>query len=261
MLLVVCLVAFVGSTLTLFSGFGLGTALLPAMALLFPPAEAVAATGAVHLLNNLFKGGLVGRNADWCAVAKFGLPAIVGSIAGALTLAILGSGVPVFHAEVFGQSVAPNAAAMVIGALLIVFAILEVNPWFQTLTFTVRWLPLGGLVTGFLGGLSGQQGALRSAFLLKSLHDPQRFIATGIVIAILIDFARLPTYALHLAHASDLVESESLSMLGAATLSAFAGAWLGARYMQKVTIVLVRVVVAAMMIVIGVALASGLLAT
>lgn len=57
--------AFVASGLTLFSGFGLGTVLLPAFALFLPVPAAIAATAVVHLLNNLFKGGLVGRNADW----------------------------------------------------------------------------------------------------------------------------------------------------------------------------------------------------
>jgi len=39
----------------------------------------------------------------------------------------------------------------------------------------------------------------------------------------------------------------SLKLLGAATLSAFAGAWLGTRYMKNVTIAVVRHLVAAMM--------------
>ena len=91
-MLFVCIVAFAGSTLTLFSGFGLGTVLLPAMAVLFPPAEAVAATAIVHLLNNVFKGGLVVRGANWPIVMRFGLPAVLGSVAGALVLAALGVG-------------------------------------------------------------------------------------------------------------------------------------------------------------------------
>ena len=37
-----------------------------------------------------------------------------------------------------------------------------------TLALPSRWLALGGVLSGFFGGLSGNQGALRSAFLLKS---------------------------------------------------------------------------------------------
>lgn len=47
--------------------------------------------------------------------------------------------------------------------------------------FPPHWLPLGGLLSGFFGGLSGNQGALRSAFLLKAGLSKEAFIATGTV--------------------------------------------------------------------------------
>jgi len=68
--LIIGTVAFLASGLTLYSGFGLGTVLLPAFALFFPAETAVAATGTVHLLNNLFKGGLLRRTADWRIVMR-----------------------------------------------------------------------------------------------------------------------------------------------------------------------------------------------
>ena len=61
---VICTVAIVVSALTLFSGFGLGTLLMPAFALFFPINVAVAATAVVHLVNNLFKLLLVGKHAE-----------------------------------------------------------------------------------------------------------------------------------------------------------------------------------------------------
>ena len=73
--LIVCLAALFASGLTLFSGFGLGTILTPVFALFFPVTTAVAMTAIVHLANNLFKIGLVGRDADWPVVLRFGLPA------------------------------------------------------------------------------------------------------------------------------------------------------------------------------------------
>jgi uncharacterized membrane protein YfcA len=81
--LVIGIVAFAASAPTFFSGFGLGTLLLPAFALFFSAPAAVAATGVVHLLNNLFKGTLVFRTADWSTVLKFGIPAVPGAIVGA----------------------------------------------------------------------------------------------------------------------------------------------------------------------------------
>ena len=93
-LLIVAATAFAASALTLYSGFGLGTILLPAFALFFPVETAVAATAIVHLLNNLFKGGLLGRRADWPTVLRFGLPAVPAALAGAWLLAWLGGATP-----------------------------------------------------------------------------------------------------------------------------------------------------------------------
>jgi len=70
--IVVCLVALFVSALTLFSGFGLGTVLMPAFALFFPVPVAVAAPAVVHLANNFFKVSLVGRKANWSVVVKQG---------------------------------------------------------------------------------------------------------------------------------------------------------------------------------------------
>ena len=53
--LFVSAVALAAAGLTLFSGFGLGTLLLPALLLFFPPEMAVALTAIVHFLNNIFK--------------------------------------------------------------------------------------------------------------------------------------------------------------------------------------------------------------
>ena len=82
---------------------------------------------------------------------------------------------------------------IVIGSILIIFAFLELQSWFQKINFAKKYMPLGGLLSGFMGGISGQQGALRSMFLLKSDFDAPRYVATGTFIAILIDLARLLT--------------------------------------------------------------------
>ena len=84
--IIICTLAFVVSGLTLFSGFGLGTLLMPAFALFFPIQVAVAATAIVHLSNNIFKAGLVGKTADSGIVLKFALPAAIMAICGALLL-------------------------------------------------------------------------------------------------------------------------------------------------------------------------------
>jgi uncharacterized membrane protein YfcA len=255
---IIGITAFVASGLTLYSGFGLGTVLLPAFALFFPTPAAVAATGAVHLLSNLFKGGLVGQQADRSTVLRFGLPAIPGAVAGALMLNLLNEQ-PTFHWYALGYSFAPSAAGIVVGTCMIAFAIFELQPWFQRLAAPSKLISVGGLLTGFSGGLTGQQGALRSMFLFKSGLAPASYIATGTMIAILIDLARLPTYAAAVSHAALPLSGRGGALVATGTLCAFAGAWLGARYMKKATIGVVRALVVALMVVIGAGLLMGVL--
>ena len=85
-LIVICVVALVTSLLTFFSGFGLGTMLTPVFAIYFPVEVAIALTGVVHFLNNLFKLVLVGGHADKETVLKFGVPAYFAALAGAYFL-------------------------------------------------------------------------------------------------------------------------------------------------------------------------------
>ena len=74
--IVIPLVGFLVSGLTFFSGFGLGTLLLPAFVAFFPVEVAVGLTAVVHALNDLFKFGLVRRDIDRAVVVRFGVPAL-----------------------------------------------------------------------------------------------------------------------------------------------------------------------------------------
>ena len=242
--IIIGLVAFSASLLTFFSGFGLGTLLLPAFALFFPTTIALLATGIVHFLNNLFKGTLVRKLVDWSMVFRFGVPALFSAVLGAYLLTYLDG----------------RIASIVIGVILIAFVTLELQPWFQRLLFPRKYIPFGGLLTGFMGGISGQQGAIRSMFLLKSDFDAKQYIATGILIAILIDIARIPTYIIGLSSVSaEQMTKHNLTLVGFGTLCAFTGAWLGAKCIKKTSIRFVRYLLAALMIVIGSLLIFGVI--
>ena len=256
---VIAIVATLASALTLYSGFGLGTILLPAFALFFPVPVAVAATGVVHLLNNLFKGTLLWQRADWPTVLRFGLPAVPAAVAGAWLLAILGDTSRLFEWTAVGQTFGPTGASLTIGLLMILFATLELQRWFHELKAPPRLMPLGGVVTGFFGGLTGQQGAFRSMFLLRSGLPAERFIATGVTIAILVDLSRLTTYAASFSATGLNPAGREGFLVLVGTLSAFAGAYMATRHLDKITIGTVRYSVAALMVVIGTALAVGVL--
>jgi uncharacterized membrane protein YfcA len=254
--LVVCTVALLASALTFYSGFGLGTLLLPAFALFFPVDQAVALTAVVHLLNGLFKLLLTGRHADLNVVVRFGLPAIVSAFLGAWVLAWLAGGAPVFAYTAFGRALSVTPVKLVVGVLLLLFASLELSPRFRKLAFGPEYLPVGGVLSGFFGGLSGMQGALRSAFLSRAGLAKEAFIATGVVIACLIDVSRLAIYATSLATEGARFDH---GLLAAAVLAAFAGAVLGNHHLKKMTMPGIQRIVAVMLVVVAVGLISGLL--
>jgi len=252
--LIVCIVAFLTSGLTLFSGFGLGTLLLPAMAIFFPIDTAIALTAIVHLLNNLFKFALLGRHADQATVLRFGLPAILASLLGARLLLWLSDMQPLLMYEFLGRQFQITSVKLVVACLMVIFALFELLPRLAAISVEKKYLPLGGLLSGFFGGLSGHQGALRSIFLLKAGLAKESFIATGVAITLLVDIPRVVVYSTSL----PLLHGDGGLILVAAVLAAFSGSYLGNRLLKKVTLRAIQVLVAIMLLVIATLLALGL---
>ena len=86
---IICLTAFLGSGLTLFSGFGLGTLLVPVFGIFFPIEIAISLTAIVHFLNTIFKLILLGKSADKKVVFNFGVPAVIAAFFGAYALYLI----------------------------------------------------------------------------------------------------------------------------------------------------------------------------
>jgi uncharacterized membrane protein YfcA len=254
-LIVLCLAALLTSLLTFFSGFGLGTILMPVFAIFFHVDLAIALTGVVHFLNNLFKLFLIGRKADTQIVIRFGLPAFIAALIGAWLLFQVAELPEVVRYSLGRQEYVVTPVKLMVGTLLMFFALAEALPFVRKLHFGKNELVIGGLLSGFFGGLSGHQGALRSAFLLRANLNKEVFVATGIVIACIIDVSRLGVYATRFS-SSGL--GDNLTLVIAATLSAFIGAYIGNRLLQKVTLRVVQVTVTVMLFILSIALALGI---
>lgn len=256
MYLMVCMTAFLASFLTLLSGFGLGTLLMPAFAIYFSVDTAIAMTAVVHMVNNIIKIALVGRKADRNVLLKFAPTAILSALAGAWLLTNLSDMPIIFHYMIGQRTFQVTLVKVVIGILMIGFAFMELIPTFEKIKFDAKWLPLGGIISGFFGGLSGHQGAFRSAFLSKAGLDKEAFIATGVVIAVMIDITRISIYADHIVR---IGAGTNWKLVLAATLSALTGSLTSARFMKKVTLRSVHMIVGVMLIVIGALLGIGLI--
>lgn len=254
--LIICLFSLIGSGLTFFSGFGLGTILVPVFAVFFPIEIAISLTAIVHFLNNLFKLSLVGKNANRIVVFKFGLPAIVSAFIGAYLLTLISDVEPLFSYTIFDKTANITFVKLVIGLLLSFFALVDLIPSLSKVNFNQKYIPLGGFLSGFFGGLSGNQGALRTAFLIRANLSKEQFIATGVVIAVLIDISRLAIYS------TDIVKHRAeldYVLLILATLSAFIGAFVGNRLLKKITIKFLQSFVGIALLLFSILLISGIL--
>jgi uncharacterized protein len=253
-LLILCLAALITSLLTFFTGFGLGTILTPVFAIFFPIEIAIALTGVVHFLNNIFKLALVGLKADKAVVIKFGIPAFFSALIGAYLLVKLSNLEPLYSYTIDDRNFIVTPIKLIVAVLLIFFALMEVVPSLKKLDFGKN-LFVGGILSGFFGGLSGNQGALRSAFLMKAGLSKEAFIATGIVIACIIDFSRLGVYSTRFLQSG---LHENLTLVIAATLSAFVGAFFGNKLLKKITMESLQIIVTVMLIILSIALGLGL---
>lgn len=251
---IVSVVAFLTAILTFFSGFGLGTILMPTLAYFFPLELAVALTGVVHFFNGLFKLTLVGRYADRNVVLRFGIPAILAAMVGAYLLTNIAGWAPIYSYQLNEYDFDILPLNLIIGILLVIFALMDLSPFFDRIQFGKDKLMIGGLLSGFFGGLSGHQGALRSAFLIKAGLDKQAFIGTAVVIACLIDFSRLGVYATRL---QNVTIGNHLPLIIAATSSAIVGAILGHQLLKKVSLQFIHRFVAVMLLITAIAMILG----
>lgn len=248
-------IALIASALTFFSGFGLGTILLPAFGLFFPIEIAIALTAIVHFLNNIFKLGLVFKNIDKKVVLGFGVPALLFSFLGAKTLQLLDFPYNFIKYQIGKNVFETNIVKITIAVVLLFFAFFELIPKLKNLQFNKKYLVLGGMLSGFFGGLSGHQGALRSAFLTKVGLSKEAFIATGVSIACLIDISRLSVYSNQITQYHNQID---INLILVATISAFIGVYFGTKLVKKITISTIQNIVAVMLILFAVLLGMGI---
>ena len=257
--LAVAAAALFAAGLALYSGFGLGTLLLPVFTLFFPPAVAVAATAVVHGANNLFKLALVGRHAERALLLRFGVPAIGAAFAGAALLGALAGAGELGRYALLGRTAIVTPLKIVLGLLMLVFAAFELVPRLRGLRFERRHLVVGGLLSGFFGGLSGHQGALRSAFLAKAGLSTEAFVGTNAAIGFLVDVVRTAVYAaaFWLAGAANPLGRGEWPLVVTGCLAAFTGVLLGSRYLHQVTMRAVQTLAGTLLVALGAALAAG----
>lgn len=174
----VALVSFLSGATASTIGFGVGSLLTPVVALWIGAEDAVTLVAIPHLAGGLLRGWQLRRAIDWQLAGRFGLLSALGALLGAFVFARISS----------------SLLTGVLGALLVMTAATGVRGWPR------RWSPRTpavstlGALSGFFGGVVGNQGGLRAAALSAFDLAPPVFVATSTVIGIMIDLVRVPVY-------------------------------------------------------------------
>lgn len=249
----ILLVCFLGAFSTFFSGFGLGTMLLPVFSLYFPLEVAILMTAVVHFGHSIFKVLLMANRINFSLFKKFGITALLGALVGALLLAFVGSLGTIYRIQII-EVREVSYVAFFVACLMMVFVYFE---WKQIrFTFSSRsfFLPIGGFISGFFGGFSGHQGALRSAFLSKINMDKYQFVATSAFISFIIDFARISVYVKD----TDF-QSLDLNLISFGLIGAFLGSILGKKYLEKISYMWIQRLIAFFLILMSLLILTGII--
>ena len=230
--------------------------MVPVFLLFFPVELAITLSGIVHLLNNMFKISLVWQFIDKSVLLRFGAPALIAAFFGAQLLSKMSGSEQLLNYELAGYAGQTTTLKLTIAVLLFVFAMVELLPFAKKFNVSKDKLIIGGLLSGFSGGLSGHQGALRTVFLVRAGMSTEAFIATGISIALIVDLTRIPIYFSGMELTS---LSENLTLLFSATLAAFVGASIGRRFLKKIKIAVLQTFVGILILLVSIALGFGLI--
>ncbi len=158
-------------------GFGIGSLLTPLLAVRVGMPAAIAAIALPHAAATALRFWRLRGATDWAVVRRFGLLSAAGGLAGALLYARLGG----------------RELTLALAGLLILTGVTGLTG------VLARWnssraAGVLGAISGFFGGLAGNQGGLRSAALMTFRLAPTAFVATATATALLVDAARTPVY-------------------------------------------------------------------
>ncbi|MDA7740367.1 TSUP family transporter [Euryarchaeota archaeon] len=204
---------FFAAALTVPAGFGLATMITPIVFLWLEPHEAVAVVGIVHGSHNAWKLKVLRSSVDYSAVRRYGWAMVVGALIGAA----------------LNTAVEADPLLLIVGVALVVLPLLSISERWTNVRLPDAEDRIGGFGSGFFGGLTGHQGALRAMFLQKRLPNKTEYAATAAVLALVVDVTRVPVY----------VALEGWQILDAGwlilglVLAAIWGVHLGKRWLKK----------------------------
>jgi uncharacterized membrane protein YfcA len=216
------------------SGFGIGSLLTPVLAFHLDTRLAIAAVSVPHVVGTAQRFWTMRRDIDRRLLLEFGVTSAVGGLVGAL-----------LHGQL-----ANRWLTIVFGLLLLFTAVAELTGWMRRVHWGRSFGWVAGAISGFLGGLVGNQGSVRTAGLLAYDVSPRAFVATATTVALIVDGARMPVYV-----ATQGREMGSLwPILAVATAGVVIGTAVGVRILPRLAEKTFRRSVAVLLAVLGISM-------
>ena len=228
---ILLIAAAIAGAIATITGFGIGSVLTPLLAVRVGTQLAVAAVSIPHFFATTLRFWRLRAHVDRRVLVSFGIPSAAGGLTGALLHSVAGN----------------RALAIVFGILLVFVGASELSGLAGRMKFggVVAWI--AGALSGFLGGLVGNQGGIRSAALLGFDVDKRAFVATATAVGVIVDGARMPAYFVTQGHEI----AQIWILVAVAVVGAVLGTLFGERLMRRIPERLFRRVVAVLLLILG----------
>lgn len=226
--------AIIAAAVASIAGFGVGSILTPLLAIRVGTKLAVAAVSVPHLIATALRFALIREHVDKRVFLSFGITSAAGGLAGAL-----------LHTRFSGV-----VLSYVLGALLVFAGLMGLTSWSKRLRFEGAGAWIAGALSGIFGGLVGNQGGIRSAAMLGMRVSKESFVATATAIALVVDAARMPVYALM--QGKQVLEIWPVLLL--ATIGVVVGTIVGERVLRRIPEPVFRRVVSFVILALGISL-------
>lgn len=212
--LFVVVVGFLAGLTASIAGFGIGSFLIPLISIQTGTKIAIVLASLPHFLGTGIRFALFRAKVNRKILLRFGLLSAAGGLTGAFI-------------HTFFES---NVLQLIFAVMLILAGTFGILRAFEQLRFGRVGAGLSGLVSGFFGGLVGEQGGIRSVALLNFGIQKEAFIATATATALLVDLVRMPIYFL----SQGAVAAEFISILALSSFAVIAGTFTGAFLLKRI---------------------------
>lgn len=228
--LLVFLITFFAGLNIFLSGFGLAITVTSAFLIFFPLEIAITLAALVHFLVNLVKFLTSHKKVNIENALKFGIPSIVAALAGSLILFFFSSFSPIAEYNLSDANYKVYPIKLIFAILTTFFVFFElVTKSHATLLKNLSFVG-GAILSGFFGGLIGNQGVIRVIILKRAGLTKESLVATGVLIATFVDISRLLVYVPLFFNESMFTE---IPLMATAVLSAFLGFVLGDQLLRN----------------------------